>query len=124
MQKNTKNIEHITEKAIKCLNEIAQGNAVIGKPIKTEDATIIPLTKISMGFLSGGGEYGQVKVIKESKNFPISAGSGAVVSLKPTGFLVIGKEIKLLKTDNDIYDKFFEKVDDFIGQINEKNKDN
>ncbi len=124
MQKNTKNIEHITDKAIKSLNEIAQGNAVIGKPIKTEEATIIPLTKISMGFLSGGGEYGKVKVIKEAKNFPVSAGSGAIVSLKPTGFLVVGKEIKLLKTDNDFYDKFLDKVETFIGQINEKNKDN
>ena len=124
MQRKANNIEHITDKAIRSLNEITQGNAVIGKPIKTDKATIIPLTKISIGFLTGGGEYGEVKVVKQSKSFPLSAGSGAVVSLKPTGFLVVGDEIKLVKTDNDLYDKMFDKIDSIIGVINEKNKDN
>ena len=124
MQKKSNNIEHITDRAIKSLNEITQGNAVIGKPIKTDKATIIPLTKISIGFLTGGGEYGEVKVIKQSKSFPLSAGSGAVVSLKPTGFLIVGDEIKLLKTDADVYDKMFDKIESIIGVINEKNKDN
>ena len=118
------NIESITDKAIKSLNEIAKGNGVIGKPIKTEEGVIIPLTKVSLGFLSGGGEYGQVKVVKQSKTFPLSGGSGAIVSLKPSGFLVIGKEVKLIKADNELYEKIFDKVEDFIGKINEKNKDN
>lgn len=124
MQKKSNNIEHITDKAIKSLNEITQGNAVIGKPIKTEKATVIPLTKISVGFLTGGGEYGEVKVVKQSKSFPLSAGSGAVISLKPNGFLIVGEEIKLVKTDSDIYDKMFDKIESIIGVINEKNKDN
>lgn len=124
MQRKSNKVEHITDKAIKSLNEITQGNAVIGKPIITEKATIIPLTKISIGFLTGGGEYGEVKVIKQSKSFPLSAGSGAVVSLKPSGFLVVSDDIKLIKTDPDIYDKMFDKIESIIGVINEKNKDN
>ena len=116
-----KKVENITEKAIKCLNEIASNNTVIGKPIITEKGTIIPVTKVSLGFLTGGGEYGDVKVVKKVDSFPTSAGSGAIVSIKPTGFLIVGEETKFVKTDTDIYDKLFDKIENVIGEINEKN---
>lgn len=120
MQKNQKNVENITEKALKCLNEIAKNNSVVGVPIKAEDYTIIPISKITVGLLCGGGEYGDVKVIKKSETFPISAGSGTVVSIKPSGFLVIGKDVKLLKTDNNLYEGMFEKIEGIVGKLNEK----
>lgn len=120
MQKKQKNIESITDKAIKCLNEIASNNSVVGKPIVTDRGTVIPITKVSLGFLTGGGEYGDVKVVKKAESFPISAGSGAIVSIKPSGFLIIGDEIKIVKTNPDIYDSLFEKIESFVGKINEK----
>ncbi len=112
MQKN-KQIDDVTQKAIKSLNEIATENNVIGTPITVGDVTVIPLTKISLGFMSGGGEYGNVKVVKANKKFPCSAGSGAIVSLKPTGFLVINNGItKIIKADADVYDKIFSKAEE------------
>lgn len=120
MQKNQENIQNITDKAINCLKEIVNNNAVVGLPIKTNETTIIPLSKISIGLLCGGGEYGDVKVVKKSETFPISAGSGTIVSIKPTGFLVIGKEVKLLKTDNNLYEGMFEKIENIIGKIYDK----
>lgn len=118
MQKN-KQIDEVTEKAIKSLNEIATENNVIGKPITVGDVTVVPLTKISLGFMSGGGEYGNVKVVKANKKFPCSVGSGAIVSLKPSGFLIINKvTIKIIKADSDIYDKIFSKAEEVFSNKN------
>lgn len=118
-------IKNITDEAIKSLNEISERSSVIGKPITIDDkTTVIPITKITMGFRSGGGEYGQIKSIKKGKDYPTSAGSGAVVSIKPSGFLIVSESgAKIVKTDNDIYDKIFEKTQQIIGRINEENSD-
>lgn len=118
MQKN-KQIDEVTKKAIKSLNEIATENNVIGKPITVGDVTVVPLTKISLGFMSGGGEYGNVKVVKANKKFPCSVGSGAIVSLKPSGFLIINKGMtKIIKADSDIYDKIFSKAEEVFSNKN------
>ena len=120
MPKNQENIENIINKAITCLKETVNNNTVVGLPIKADDKTIIPLSKITVGLLCGGGEYGDVKVVKKSETFPVTAGSGTIISIKPTGFLVIGKEVKLLKTDNNLYEGMFEKIENIIGRIYDK----
>lgn len=116
---NNKQIDEVTQKAIQSLNEIATENSVIGTPITVDNITVIPLTKISLGFMSGGGEYGNVKVVKANKKFPCSAGSGAIVSLKPSGFLIINKgKTQIIKADSDIYDKIFSKAEEVLSNKN------
>ena len=49
------------------LNSLTDVNTVIGKPIITASGCqIIPFSKVTLGNLTGGGEYGDVKVIKET----------------------------------------------------------
>jgi len=62
--------------------------------------TIIPLTKVTMGFVSGGGEYNADLREKRDAEYPFSGGSGGGMSIKPIGFLVIkNQEIELIKID-------------------------
>mgnify|MGYP004640551709 FL=1 len=118
MQKNNQ-IDEVTQKAIKSLNEIATENNVIGKPIIAGGLTVIPLTKVSLAFMSGGGEYGSVKVVKANKKFPCTLGSGAVVSLKPSGFLIINKnQTKIVRADSDIYDRLLNKAEEVFSANN------
>ena len=43
-------------------------NSIIGTPVKTDDGTtIIPVLKITVGYLGGGGEYGDIKLITKEK---------------------------------------------------------
>jgi len=61
---------------------------VVGDPVQTQDgSTIIPISKVSFGFVAGGGEYagGGIQVEKE---LPFAGGAGAGVSVHPMGFLV------------------------------------
>ena len=66
-------------------------NTVIGEAIPTATgATIIPVSKVSFGFLAGGGEYDSSKL--PEPELPFAGGSGAGVSVQPVGFLVVGPE--------------------------------
>lgn len=66
------------------IKELVDTNIVVGKAINTPDGvTLVPLSKVSFGFASGGTEY-------PGKNQQgLGAGSGAGVKVEPMGFLVI-----------------------------------
>ena len=79
-----KKVEEMVETSLHNLNELVDVNTVIGKPIATSGGyQLIPVSKVTMGYLSGGGEYGEIKILKEDENYPFAGGSGAVVSLNP-----------------------------------------
>lgn len=124
MQKdNSENkIKEMMTAAIKDLNSLVDVNTIIGKPFTTaEGSVIIPVSKVTMGFLTGGGEYGEVKAYKEF-SLPFAGGSGAIISLKPSGFLIDnGNGVKLVNALNDVYDRVFNTVEEFVKGL--KNED-
>ena len=69
------------------VRQMADANTIIGKPIKTDDGTtIIPVSRISLGFGTGGSDFdGKNNANKEL----FGGGSGAGVSIRPVAFLVI-----------------------------------
>ncbi len=110
-------IKDVMEETLNNLNKIINVNTVIGEEIKTEDGDlIIPISKITVAIISGGGEYGKVSIFKNEQDLPYSAGNGSVINIKPTGFLIKEKnnKIKLLSTDDGIYEKLLNKTDDII----------
>ncbi len=67
------------------IHEMADTNTIVGEPIVTPDGvTLIPISKISFGFGSGGGDYGKTT---PKENF--GGGSAAGVKIAPVAFLVI-----------------------------------
>lgn len=121
-----KKIDSILEKTAEQLVSLVDVNTVIGKPIVSKSgAQIIPFTKVTMGYLSGGGQYGEVKAIKEDEAFPYAGGVGTVIGVKPTGFLVDdGKHCRLIKITDDPLDGLIEKAGDLVAKITEKYKGN
>ena len=70
------------------VKERADVNSIIGEPIKLGDGTtIIPVSKVSYGFASGGSDIPS----KYDKNL-FGGGAGAGVSIKPEGFLVVSPD--------------------------------
>lgn len=95
-------IEEVMSTAMRNIRSLIDVDIVIGKPISsTSNVTIIPLTKATVGFVSGGGEYySELKEIKKDTEYPFAGGSGAGLNLQPIGFLVIdGKTVDLIKID-------------------------
>ena len=53
-------IENIMQTAMSEIKEMVDVNTIVGDPvISTDGATIIPITRVSFGFVAGGGEYGE-----------------------------------------------------------------
>lgn len=107
------------EKTAERLTGLVDVNTVIGKPIVSASGVqIIPFTKVTMGYLSGGGEYGEVKAIKEDECFPFAGGAGTVINMKPAGFLIDdGVECRIVKITEDPLDGLIEKTSDIIGKL-------
>lgn len=117
-------INSAIETTIKNLNELVDVNTVIGAPIKTsDDELIIPVSKVTVGLLAGGGEYGKLGIFQTSNDHPYSAGNGTIVSIKPCGFFVkTGDKFKMVSVSDSPFDKLIEKATDFIAEINDDDK--
>ena len=104
------------------LEEIINANAVFGKPIVTACGTqVIPFSKITVGNLSGGGEYGEAKEGEKSQFLPFAGGNGAVVSMKPLGFLIDdGKSCRILRVADDAIDNLVERASEILKSVTEK----
>lgn len=85
-------LKQIIDASLSKIGSVADVNTVIGDPITTEfGVTIVPFSKVSVGFASGGADY-DGKNPKEDKPPHFAGGNGAGVSVTPLGFLVIEKE--------------------------------
>ncbi len=115
-------INNVIETTLKNLGNIIDVDAVIGKPITAQDGTtIIPISKITIGMLAGGGEYGKVSIFKKGDDLPYSAGNGAIVSVKPCGFLVNdGDGYKMVSISDSPYEKMLEKATNFFEKLNKQ----
>ncbi len=97
------NIGDIIRNSLDSIRELADVNTIIGEPINASGGTtIIPISKVSLGFASGGIDFAKDKpqtksdekdegqkdkAKKASKTF--SGGGGTGLSITPIGFLVI-----------------------------------
>lgn len=95
-------IEQIMNSAVDRIKTMIDSQTVIGEPIVSGKQTIVPLTKVSVGFVAGGGEYSaDEKIIKQMQNYPFAGGTGAGACIQPIGFLVItADKIDLIKIDS------------------------
>ncbi len=107
------------EKTAEKLTSLVDVNTVIGKPVVTASgAQVIPFTKVTMGYLSGGGEYGEVKKIEDGECLPFAGGAGTVINVKPTGFLIDdGVECRLVRITDDPLDGLIEKASDLLNKL-------
>ena len=123
MAEKERKINGLIQSSLQKLDDLANVDTIIGKPIVTASGfQLIPFSKITLGNLSGGGEYGDVKVVKETSDFPFAGGSGAVVSMKPMGFIVDdGKTCRILRVTDEPMDNLIERATDIIREITAKN---
>ena len=77
-----------------------------------------------MGYLSGGGEYGDVKKIDDGECLPFAGGAGTVINVKPAGFLIDDvKHCRIVRITDDALDGLIEKAGDLLGKLVGKGED-
>ncbi len=102
-------IKSLMETALESLREMIDVNTIIGEMVETKGGTaIIPVSRVSCGYVAGGGEYGH----NSGDALPFAGGSGAGVSLKPIGFLIVnGQDIRLISADcQNPFDKIMDSL--------------
>lgn len=87
-------VMNITMEKVK---EMVDVNTIVGTPITTaEGITVVPISKVSFGFASGGSDFA-TKNQPADKDNAFGGGAGAGVNIDPVGFLVIRNEtVKLI----------------------------
>ncbi len=85
-------IGDITKTSLDSIRAMLDPNTVVGNPIETAaGTTIIPISKVSVGYASGGIDYaGKKEVSNKPNNF--GGGGGTGVSVTPVAFLVVNKD--------------------------------
>lgn len=95
-----KGLDEILKSTLDNLKGMVDTDNVIGKPITGGDGTVIlPVSKVSYGFVTGGGEYDSSGSKSQSENFPHAQACGGGVTVTPLGFLICGREKKFLSVD-------------------------
>ena len=102
------------------IRQMVDVNTVMGDPVTTPDGTvIIPISKISYGFASGGSDLPS-KTHAEKNYF--GGGAGAGVTVPPLAFLTIsGGNVRLLQIDpyNSSADRVIGMIPEVADKINE-----
>ncbi len=123
------NIENLMNSTLTKLKEIVNADTIIGKSIVTPDGTtVIPVSKVSYGFASGGSDLCSDKSEKDM----FGGGNGAGVNITPVAFLVISNgDVKLLQIENftSSLDRIISMTPDVVEKISKlikkhKNKEN
>lgn len=111
-------IESLMKTAMESIKEMVSVNTVVGDPVETPDGhVIIPVSRVSCGFVSAGGEYDTKSGAREE--IPFGGGSGAGVSVQPVGFLVVGnQQVRLIPVEgNAAIDRLLDLAPQFLNQI-------
>lgn len=84
------------------ISSLTNANTVIGSPITTPNGvTVIPVSKVTMGYASGGVDFGNER---GSVSKSAGGGGGTGVAITPIAFLSIGAdaEVKLIPVSANV----------------------
>lgn len=103
-------VETLIERVLGELHKIVQTRTVVGEPVTAGPVTLIPVSKISLGFGAGGADSDSSR-----------SGTGGGASVEPIGFVVIdgdGKvQVLTLKEKEISWGQLVELVPDAVSKV-------
>ena len=101
---------------IEKIRNMVNAETIIGDPIHVDDTTIIPVSRVTFGFASGGSDVGP-----NSNKQMFGGGSGAGMNLSPVAFLIVkGDSVRLMPVappPGTAVDRVVEMVPDVIDKV-------
>ena len=103
------------------IKDMVDVNTIIGDHIQTpEGVTIIPVSKVKIGFAGGGSDFAP-KGYPASKNNAFGGGSGAGVTITPVAFLVVkGESVRMMpvaEPASNSLERLVEMLPELIDQV-------
>ena len=129
MNSNHQEVENLMKSTMESLRKMIDVNTVVGDTVKMNNGNcIIPISKVTFGFASGGSDFSLNNENYKDGDYPFGGGTGAGVSVKPVAFLVVRDEsVRLLPVEqNTTYDRIVDTVPQVLEIIKDfvKKKDN
>ncbi len=112
-------LENMMDTTMEKIRQMVDVNTIIGEPVICPDGTvIIPVSKVSYGFASGGSDLPN-KNGNSKDNF--AGGSGAGVSIQPVAFLIVNNgNVKMLNMEFDgAVDRVIAMIPDITDKVSE-----
>ena len=108
-------LPNMLENTIAKIREMVDVNSVIGEPIVVGDTTIIPVSRVSVGFGGGGSDF-------TNGSSAFGGGAGGGVKVQPICFLIVNKEgnVRMMPVPtpaNTTADRLVEMVPDTLDKI-------
>lgn len=108
------------EGTIQKIKEMIDVNSVVGEPISTPDGvTIIPVSKVSVGFGGAGSDF--TKGRTPAGDNPFGGGVGAGVKVTPICFLIVKdgnvRMVPVAQAANTTADRLVEMIPDTLDKI-------
>ncbi|MDD6794065.1 MAG: GerW family sporulation protein [Clostridiaceae bacterium] len=121
-------VENLMKSTMENLRNMIDVNTVVGDTVEMNNGNcIIPISKVTFGFASGGSDFILNNENYKDGDYPFGGGTGAGVSVKPVAFLVVRDEsVRLLPVEQDTtYDRIVDTVPQVLEIIKDftKNKD-
>ncbi len=116
------NIQNLIDSAMDKIKTIVDSSTVIGEKVETSDGTtIIPISRVSVGYVVGGGEYADLSSRRVANHFPMAGGSSGGMSLSPVGFLIVTDgDVKFVNVENkSLYQTILNLFNNLISKIDE-----
>lgn len=116
----SQNLPNMLENTIAKIREMVDVNSVIGDPITTPDGvTIIPVSKVSVGFGGGGSDFVSKNVNHQDN--PFGGGVGGGVKVNPIAFLIVKdgnvRMLPVAAPANTTADRLVEMVPDTLDKL-------
>ncbi|MBE6975904.1 MAG: sporulation protein YtfJ [Ruminococcaceae bacterium] len=115
----SKNLPNMLESTIAKIREMVDVNSVIGEPITADGVTIIPISKVSVGFGGGGSDFVSRNVNKQEN--PFGGGVGGGVKVTPVAFLIVKdgsvRMLPVAAPANTTADRIVEQVPDLLDKV-------
>ena len=113
-------VPNMMEGMLQRIREMIDANTVVGQPITTPDGTtIIPISKVSIGFGGGGSDFVS-KNLNKMEN-PFGGGAGGGVKVSPVGFLVVSngtvRMIPVAAAASTTADRIVEMIPDTLDKV-------
>ena len=94
-------VKKLIDSSLENIRNMVDVNSVIGEPVTLPDGSVlVPISKVSVGFVSGGGEYTDLNSKRNMDEFPMAGGTGGGYSVSPIGFFVLkDSKFKMVHAD-------------------------
>ena len=99
----TNSIQSIMETTLETIKNSIDSNTIVGNPIKAESSVIVPISKVTVGFGIGGGEYIKNSKVDTDHEPNFAGASGGAITISPVAFVVVENgETRLISLEDNV----------------------